>query len=59
MKRGTDFWQGEVPAALKKYNAPIYSWNRSSFKGWVEEAYQRANEGPPKSLLERIERLLR
>jgi hypothetical protein len=59
IKRGTDFWQGEVPAALKKHNAPIYSWDRRSFGDWVEKAYQRANEGPPKGLLERIERLLR
>jgi hypothetical protein len=59
MKRDTDFWQGEVPATLKKYNATIYSWNRSSFGDWVEKAYQRANEGPPKNILERIERLLR
>lgn len=59
VKEGRDFWQGEVPAALIKNNAPIYSWDRGSFGDWVEKAYQRANEGPPKGFLESIERWLR
>lgn len=59
IKGETHFWHGEVPAALKKYNAPIYDWDQNSFGEWVEKSYQRANEGPPKSVLEEIERMLR
>lgn len=55
-KGNTDFWRGEIPEALKKYNSPIYDWNRSSFGEWVEEAYQRANEDPPKDIFEEISR---
>lgn len=59
IKGGTDFLAGAVPAALVKHGAPIYSWNRNSFKDWVEEAYQRANEKPPKTIFEEIVRMLR
>lgn len=59
IKGNTKFWRGDVPPALQKYNAPIYDWDRNSFGRWVEEAFQRANEGPPKNLLEEIVRLLR
>jgi hypothetical protein len=55
----THFWRGEVPAALEKYNAPIYDWNQNSFGEWVEKAYQRANEGPPKNFLEEFSRIFR
>ncbi len=33
---------GAIPAALTKYNAPIYTWDNDKFGGWVEEAYQKA-----------------
>jgi hypothetical protein len=55
----THFFRGEVPAALEKYNAPIYDWDQSSFGEWVEKAYQRANEGPPKNIFEEIVRIFR
>lgn len=55
----TNFWRGEVPAALRKYDAPIYDWDRSSFGDWVEQAFERANEGPPKNFLEEIARMFR
>jgi hypothetical protein len=55
----TNFWRGAVPAALEKYNAPIYDWDRHSFGKWVEDAYQRANEGPPQNILEEIARMFR
>jgi hypothetical protein len=58
-KGESNFWQGEVPKSLGDYNAPIYSWNRNSFAHWVEEAYQRANETPPKTFLEKVARMLR
>jgi hypothetical protein len=59
IKGDTHFWRGEVPAALEKYNAPIYDWDQNSFGEWVEKAYQRANEGPPKNFLEEIARMFR
>lgn len=59
IKGVTNFWQGEVPAALKKHNAPVYSWDRKSFGDWVEKAYQRSKEGPPKDVFEKIARMLR
>ena len=59
INRNSDFWRGEVPAALKKHNAPIYDWDQNSFSEWVETAYQRANEGPPENLWEEIKRHFR
>ena len=59
IKGDTNFWRGAVPAALEKYNAPIYDWDQNSFGEWVEKAYRRANEGPPKSFLEEIARMFR
>jgi hypothetical protein len=59
IKGDTNFWRGEVPAGLRKYNAPIYGWDQDSFGGWVEEAYQRAHEGPPKNILEEFGRMFR
>lgn len=57
-KGETDFWQGDVPAALKKHDAPIYSWDRNSFGQWVEQAYKRAHEKSPESFLEFWARVL-
>lgn len=59
IKGDTHFWRGDVPAALEKYNVPIYDWDQSSFGEWVEKAYERANEGPPKNILEEIARMFR
>jgi hypothetical protein len=59
IKGDSNFWRGDVPAALEKYNAPIYDWDQNSFGEWVEKAYQRANEGPPKNLFEEIARMFR
>lgn len=59
IKGETNFWRGDIPAALARYEAPVYDWDQKSFAEWIETAYQRANEGPPKNLLERIERWLR
>jgi len=59
INRNSLFWRGEVPAALKKHNAPIYDWDQSFFGEWVEAAYQRVNEGPPKNFLEEIVRMFR
>ena len=59
IKGDTNFWRGDVPAALRKYSAPIYDWDQDSFGGWVEEAYRRAHEGPPKNFLEELGRIFR
>ena len=59
IKGESNFWRGDVPAALEKHNAPIYDWDQNSFGEWVEKAYQRANEGPPKNLFEEIARMFR
>ena len=58
-KGESNFWQGQIPKALEDHEASIYSWNRNSFGGWVEESYQRANEGQPKTFLEKVARMLR
>jgi hypothetical protein len=55
----TNFWRGDVPAALEKHNAPVYDWDQHSFGEWVERAYRRANEGPPKNVFEEIARFFR
>jgi hypothetical protein len=59
IKGDTNFWRGEVPEALTKYGAPVYDWDQNSFGEWIEKAYQRANEGPPKNLFEEIARIFR
>jgi hypothetical protein len=59
IKGDTHFWRGSVPAALEKYSAPIYDWDQTAFGEWVEKAYKRANEGPPRNLLEEIARMFR
>lgn len=59
IKGDTNFWRGEVPAALEKYNAPVYDWDQDSFGELVEKAYQRAHEGPAKDFLEAIARVFR
>lgn len=59
LKGNTDFWRGNVPNALIRQGAPIYDWDPSSFGDWVEIAYQRANERPPKHIFEQIVRWLR
>jgi hypothetical protein len=59
IKGNTYFWRGEVPTALVKYHAPVYDWDLKSFGEWIEKAYQRANEGPPKNLFEEIVRFFR
>lgn len=59
IKGDTNFWRGDVPAALEKHGAPIYDWDVNSFRNWVEDAYQRANEGPPKDIFESIGRMFR
>ena len=56
---GTNFWRGDVPGALEKHNASIYDWDARLFGGWIEQAYQKASEGPPKDLFEEIVRLFR
>lgn len=55
----TDFWEGDVPETLNKYGAAIYSWDRDSFGVWIEKAYQRANEGPPKDIFDELMRFFR
>jgi hypothetical protein len=59
IKGNTNFWRGDVPAALVKHDAPVYDWDQRSFSNWTEQAYQRANEEPPKDLLEKIMRMFR
>lgn len=36
--------RGRVPAALTAAGAPVYNWDRSKFGGWVEAAYQAAQQ---------------
>jgi hypothetical protein len=55
-KGNTDFRRGEIPEALKKYDASIYDWDQNLFGKWVEGAYQRANESLPKDIFEEIYR---
>jgi hypothetical protein len=40
----TSFFPGAVPEALRRASAPVYTWDRSQFGTWVEEAYQRAQQ---------------
>lgn len=42
--RGNTSVQGQIPEALRRDGAPIYTWNRDLFGGWVEEAYKKAQE---------------
>ncbi len=59
IKGNTYFWRGEVPAALEECRAAIYDWNPRLFGEWVEKAYQRANERPPRNIFEEIGRMFR
>jgi hypothetical protein len=59
IKGDTNFWRGDVPAALEGCHAPVYDWDHNSFGEWVDTAYQRANEGPPKDIFESIARFFR
>jgi hypothetical protein len=40
----TSLFAGTVPDALRRAGAPVYTWDRSQFGTWVEEAYQRAQQ---------------
>lgn len=44
VRHGPDF-QGAVPWRLIYMGAPIYHWDRNQFGEWVEQAYQRSQEG--------------
>jgi len=60
LNRGTDWYRGQVPQALKGTGAKIFDWDPKEFGDWVEDSYQTGrNPTPkPKSFLETFNEFL-